>query len=194
MVCKSKLCYVPAYSYVFKGRQTLYSSLSHFAPFPLSVIILILRLINRGLYPLALEICNYLSIAPANGEVKVLREWALRKVGTWYSIVSEQNVQWINWLMRFCMYWLCAMFTQRCVWNGRVTIASVEGLHGYVLHIDHLLNYIITKRVHLAAIQSTLPETHMAGTRQGSFWWRGGENDHSEAEGHISGSFICWNS
>jgi len=82
MVCKSKLCYVPAYSYVFKGRQTLYSSLSHFAPFPLSVIILILRLINRGLYPLALEICNYLSIAPANGEVKVLREWALRKVGT----------------------------------------------------------------------------------------------------------------
>jgi len=46
----------------------------------LSTGVLIDRLINRGLYPLALEICNYLSIAPANGEVKVLREWALRKV------------------------------------------------------------------------------------------------------------------
>ena len=30
-----------------------------------------------------------------------------------------------------------------------------------MLHIDHLLNYIITKRVDPAAIQSTLPETHM---------------------------------
>ena len=54
-----------------------------------TALALILRLINRGMYQLALEICNYLSIPPANGEVKVLREWALRKVGTRQSLVSE---------------------------------------------------------------------------------------------------------
>lgn len=46
----------------------------------LSTAVLVDRLINRGLYQLALEICNYLRLAPANGEVKVLRQWALRKV------------------------------------------------------------------------------------------------------------------
>ena len=38
------------------------------------------RLINRGLYPLAVEICSYLKLPPEEGEVKVLRQWALRKV------------------------------------------------------------------------------------------------------------------
>ncbi len=38
------------------------------------------RLINRGLYAHALEICNYLNIPSAKGEVKVLRQWSLRKV------------------------------------------------------------------------------------------------------------------
>ena len=40
------------------------------------------RLINRGLYPLAVEICSYLKLPPEEGEVKVLRQWALRKVST----------------------------------------------------------------------------------------------------------------
>ena len=39
------------------------------------------RLINRGLYPLAMEICSYLKVPPVDGEVKVLRQWAMRKVG-----------------------------------------------------------------------------------------------------------------
>ena len=38
------------------------------------------RLINCGLYPHALEIYSYLKISPASGEVKVMRQWALRKV------------------------------------------------------------------------------------------------------------------
>lgn len=38
------------------------------------------RLINRGLYPLAVQICSYLKLPPEDGEVKVLRQWALRKV------------------------------------------------------------------------------------------------------------------
>ncbi|XP_064405910.1 vacuolar protein sorting-associated protein 16 homolog isoform X2 [Halichondria panicea] len=46
----------------------------------LSTGVLIDRLINRGLYPLAMEICKYLKIPPANGEVKILKEWALRKI------------------------------------------------------------------------------------------------------------------
>ena len=50
------------------------------------------RLINRGLYQLALEICNYLRLAPANGEVKVLRQWALRKVS---SIL--ESLEWNPW-------------------------------------------------------------------------------------------------
>lgn len=37
-------------------------------------------LINRGLYPQAMEVCTYLKIPPGIGEVKVLRSWALRKV------------------------------------------------------------------------------------------------------------------
>lgn len=41
------------------------------------------RLINRGLYPLAVEICSYLKLPPEEGEVKVLRQWALRKVCTY---------------------------------------------------------------------------------------------------------------
>lgn len=42
--------------------------------------VLIDRLVNNGLYPLALEICNYLKIPPNAGEAKVLRQWALNKV------------------------------------------------------------------------------------------------------------------
>ena len=38
------------------------------------------RLTNRGLYPLALEVCNYLKIPALEGEVKILRQWAMRKV------------------------------------------------------------------------------------------------------------------
>ena len=38
------------------------------------------RLTNRGLYPLALEICDYLKVSPVEGEVKILRQWAMRKV------------------------------------------------------------------------------------------------------------------
>ena len=38
------------------------------------------RLINRELYPLALEVCNYLRVSPVDGEVKILRQWAIRKV------------------------------------------------------------------------------------------------------------------
>jgi len=48
---------------------------------------LLTRLINRGLYPVAMEICKYLKIPPANGEVKILREWALRKVVFKYTCV-----------------------------------------------------------------------------------------------------------
>ena len=40
------------------------------------------RLINRELYPLALETCNYLRVPPIDGEVKILRQWAMRKVYT----------------------------------------------------------------------------------------------------------------
>ena len=43
--------------------------------------VLIDRLINHRLYPLALEICNYLKIPSNAGEVKVLKQWALGKVG-----------------------------------------------------------------------------------------------------------------
>ncbi len=53
-----------------------------------------IRLINRGLYPLAMEICKYLKIPPANGEVKILKEWALRKVRTlWYYNYTVPEVQ-----------------------------------------------------------------------------------------------------
>eukprot|EP00731_Ephydatia_muelleri_P029010 Em0020g654a len=38
------------------------------------------RLIYHGLYHLALEICDFLKIPPSEGAVKVLRNWALRKV------------------------------------------------------------------------------------------------------------------
>jgi len=38
------------------------------------------RLTNRGLYPLAIEICSYLKVTPVEGKVKVLRQWAMRKV------------------------------------------------------------------------------------------------------------------
>ncbi len=51
-----------------------------------------IRLINRGLYPLAMEICKYLKIPPANGEVKILKEWALRKVrALWYYIQCQRR-------------------------------------------------------------------------------------------------------
>jgi hypothetical protein len=42
--------------------------------------VLIDRLVNHGLYPVALEICSYLKISSNFGEVKVLRQWALQKV------------------------------------------------------------------------------------------------------------------
>ena len=42
------------------------------------------RLIYHGLYHLALEICDFLKIPPSEGAVKVLRNWALRKVHTLY--------------------------------------------------------------------------------------------------------------
>lgn len=46
----------------------------------LSTGVLIDRLINRGLYQMAFEICKYLKIPPVQGEVKILRQWAMRKV------------------------------------------------------------------------------------------------------------------
>ena len=48
---------------------------------PLPPILPSCRLINRGLYQLAMEICVYLKLPPVQGEVKVLRQWAMRKVG-----------------------------------------------------------------------------------------------------------------
>ena len=42
--------------------------------------ILFFRLINRELYPVALEICNYLRVPNVDGEVKILRQWAIKKV------------------------------------------------------------------------------------------------------------------
>ena len=42
--------------------------------------VLIDRLISRGIYPLALEVCNYLNIPSASGQAKVLRQWAIRTV------------------------------------------------------------------------------------------------------------------
>jgi hypothetical protein len=32
------------------------------------------------LYPVALEICNYLKVPHIDGEIKILRQWAMRKV------------------------------------------------------------------------------------------------------------------
>ena len=53
------------------------------------------RLINRGLYPLAVEICSYLKLPPEEGEVKVLRQWALRKVHVciwwWTSLIPRSH-------------------------------------------------------------------------------------------------------
>lgn len=42
--------------------------------------VLCCRLINRSLYPLAMEVCNYLKIPALSGEAKVLKQWALCKV------------------------------------------------------------------------------------------------------------------
>jgi hypothetical protein len=46
----------------------------------LSTGVLTDRLINRELYPVALEICNYLRVPNVDGEVKILRQWAIKKV------------------------------------------------------------------------------------------------------------------
>ena len=57
-------------------------------------LLLSFRLINRELYPVALEICNYLRVPPVEGEVKILRQWAVRKVG--YRILRFTGVQQLN--------------------------------------------------------------------------------------------------
>jgi hypothetical protein len=52
--------------------------------------VLIDRLVNHGLYPVALEICSYLKISSNFGEVKVLRQWALQKVS--YNLYHNQTL------------------------------------------------------------------------------------------------------
>lgn len=58
-----------------------------------------LRLINRGLYPNAMEICKYLKLPPASGEVKILREWALRKVVSILNPVISNSTHFSNVLI-----------------------------------------------------------------------------------------------